>query len=146
MLLKNCLESLSWVSVKEGALLHELTYPTITLVGSTRFPDVWKEAARELSLLGWIVHTVHLFGHQEGIDMNGSIKRMLDAQYLQKIDASHAILVLNKDGYIGLGAWDEIFYAIAKRKEIYFLEPLSDECRKEYMEVCLLECSDPVGV
>lgn len=109
------------------------SFRVVTLVGSTKFPDVWKEAQRELTMNGAIVHTVGLFGHQENIDMSGPLKRLIDRVYLQKIQQSTDILVLNKDGYIGLGAWDEIFYAIAHEKSIYFLEPLSDECLKRVM-------------
>ena len=105
---------------------------TVTLVGSTKFPEVWKETQRLLTMKGAIVHTVGLFGHQENIDMNGSLKRLLDKVYLQKIRESESILVLNKDGYIGNGAWDEIFYAIACRKSIYFLEPLSPVCFEHF--------------
>ena len=116
---------------------------TVTLVGSTKFPEVWIETQRELTLHGAIVHTVGLFGHQEKIDMNGPIKRMLDRVYLQKIRQSNCILVLNKNGYIGLGAWDEIFYAIAQQKGIYFLEPLSTNCLKLLWNLIVDNCSFP---
>lgn len=112
---------------------------TITLVGSTRFPKIWKEKQRELTLAGYIVHTVGLFGHQEGLDMSGPEKKLLDRVYLKKIFLSDAILVLNVDGYIGLGAWDEIFYAVAQRKEIRFLNPIVGEIKDAFVELCRLE-------
>lgn len=119
---------------------------TVTLVGSTRFPDLWIEAMRNLTLDGNIVHTVGLFGHQEDLDMKGPTKKMLDRIYLKKIYQSDAIFVLNKDDYIGMGAWDEIFFAIAHGKEIIFLEPLRGALKDDFLEVCRLEGWDLVGI
>jgi hypothetical protein len=118
---------------------------TITLVGSTRFPEVWAKAMRDLTIAGNIVHTVGLFGHQEDLDMNSPLKRLLDRVYLKKIRQSDKIFVLNKDGYIGMGAWDEIMYAIAQDKEIVFLEPLSSELKDDFLELCRLEGWEIIG-
>lgn len=113
-------------------------YPTITLVGSTKFPEIWIAAQRALTLAGCIVHTVGLFGHMEGIDMSGPTKKMLDRMYLQKILTSDGIVVLNKDGYIGLGAWDEICFALAYGKLISFMEPVR-VCSDELIALARIE-------
>lgn len=128
----------STMSEKGEVLRREITYPTITLVGSAKFPNVWKKAEYKLSLSTWIVNTVHPLKRREGIYIHGP--------NFQRIDASLAILVLNKDGYIGLDTWDEIFYAIAQGKHIDFLEPLSEECEQAYSEICSLECSDTTNM
>lgn len=61
----------------------------ITLIGSTRFADEYTRMTRELTLQGHIVISVGLFGHQEGLDMDGKdapVKEMLDELHLRKID------------------------------------------------------------
>lgn len=117
--------------------------PVITLVGSTKFPKLWHQAMKDWTLRGYIVHTVGLFGHQEGIDMSGNVKRMLDKIYMRKIELSDAILVLNEDyagkPYIGMGAWDEIFYAIALNKRAVFSKPLKGACKDDLLDLCKLE-------
>jgi hypothetical protein len=70
--------------------------PTVvTLCGSTRFPEAFIEATKKETLEGKIVISVGLFGHQEGIDMGGPTKAMLDQLHFRKIDISDEILVLN---------------------------------------------------
>ena len=119
--------------------LRNTNFPIVTLVGSTRFPELFEEANKELTRLGWIVFSVTEYGHLNGMDMSGPIKKQLDMLYLKKIDLSDAIFVLNKDQYIGLGAWDEICFAISRRKTIYFLERLNDTCREYFKKVTQLE-------
>lgn len=102
---------------------HNL-FPTVTLVGSTKFPELFLKYAREFTLRGYLVHTVHLFGHQEGMNMRGDTKKLLDKMYLQKIYVSDEIFVINPNGYIGLGACDEIHFAAAHNKNITFMEPV----------------------
>lgn len=70
--------------------------PTIvTLCGSTRFADAYIKATRDETLQGKIVISVGLFGHQEGLDMGGETKKMLDELHLRKIDMADEILVIN---------------------------------------------------
>lgn len=113
--------------------------PIITLVGSTKWPDLWLQYQSSLLLAGYIVNTVGLFGHHTGLDMAGPDKKLLDRVYLKKIIMSDSILVLNHQGYIGLGAWDEIFLAIAYRKMIKFIEPVNEDCLKMISTLCTLE-------
>lgn len=67
----------------------------VCLCGSTRFKDEYEKAYRDETLDGKIVLTVGLFGHHEGIDMDGPIKAMLDQLHLVKIDLASEILVIN---------------------------------------------------
>lgn len=67
----------------------------VCLCGSTRFADAWRDANRVETLAGRIVLSVGLLGHEEGIDMNGPIKAMLDQLHLRKIDLADEVLVLN---------------------------------------------------
>ena len=122
-------------------MVIDYEYPVVTLVGSTRHRDTWIAAQRGLTLAGCIVHTVGLFGHCENLDMAGPTKKMLDKMYLKKIEMSHGILVLNKDGYIGLGAMDEISFAFANDKLVSFLEPLNTETASDMLTIAQRENS-----
>lgn len=71
----------------------------VTLCGSTRFKSDFEAAARDETLAGKVVLSVGLFGHQDGIDMTGQVKKDLDTLHLDKIDMSDEILVLNTPCY-----------------------------------------------
>jgi hypothetical protein len=101
--------------------------PIITcLCGSTRFMDTFLAAQRSETLAGKIVLSVGLFGHQEGIDMGGPVKAMLDQLHLKKIDLADEVLFLNVDGYIGESTRRELAYARSLGKVIRFLEPTTE--------------------
>jgi hypothetical protein len=109
---------------------HE--FPVITLCGSTRFKDEFFEVQKRLTLDGYIVISVGLFGHAgdqevwESMD-EGTImktKEMLDDMHKRKIDMSDGIFVINVGGYIGSSTRSEIEYAMAAGKKIEYLEPV----------------------
>lgn len=58
----------------------------VTLCGSTKFRADFERVMAEETLAGNIVISVGLFGHETGMDMNGSTKRMLDQLHFRKID------------------------------------------------------------
>lgn len=95
----------------------------VTLCGSTRFGDAYRDALREETLAGRMVFSVGLLGHAEGIDMSGPVKAALDELHLAKIDASDEILVLNVGGYVGESTRREIAHAVATGKRVRYLEP-----------------------
>jgi hypothetical protein len=94
----------------------------VCLCGSTRFKDAFEQASREETLKGRIVLSVGLFGHLEGLDMNGDTKKMLDALHKRKIDLADDVLILNVGGYIGQSTRGEIEYAKKNSKQIRYLE------------------------
>lgn len=98
----------------------------VCLCGSTRFMDAYIKAQRDETLKGHIVLSVGLFGHNEGLDMSGPTKKMLDELHFDKIDMAHEILVLNVGGYIGQSTRNEINHATATGKKIRYLEPLEN--------------------
>lgn len=99
-----------------------LNPPVVCLCGSTRFKDAFDSALRAETLAGKVVLSVGLFGHLEGLDMDGETKKMLDALHLRKIDMSDEVLILNVGGYIGNSTRNEIEYASRKGKRVRFLE------------------------
>ena len=101
-------------------------YEVVTLCGSTKFKDDFIKAQEELTLNGYIVLTVGLFGHADNkynSVITSEIKTMLDDMHKRRIDLSDFIYVINKNGYIGESTKSEIEYAIATGKAIVFMYP-----------------------
>lgn len=105
-------------------------YKVITLCGSTRFKEQFIEKQKQLTLAGYIVISVGLFGHSgdqevwDGMD-EGTASRtkiMLDDMHKRKIDMADAIYVINVGGYIGESTKSEIEYAKRNYKGVYYLE------------------------
>lgn len=98
-------------------------YKVITLCGSTKFKNEFMQAQKELTLKGYIVISVGLFGHADkeyDKVITDSIKVMLDDMHRKKIDMSDEIMVINKDGYIGRSTRNEIEYARLQGKKINY--------------------------
>ena len=107
-------------------------YPVVTLCGSTKFKDWYIKVQKELTLKGYIVLTVGIFGHSgdnevwENMD-EGTLtktKEMLDDMHKRKIDMSDEIFVINVGGYIGQSTKSEIEYAISNNKKVSYLEDI----------------------
>lgn len=94
----------------------------ITLCGSTRFKDLFFEAARDLTLQGWIVLMPGVFGHADNFEWTDEQKKNLDELHLEKIRMSNAVFLLNKGGYIGESTRKEIEYAASLKIPIYKYE------------------------
>ena len=75
-------------------------YPVITLCGSTRFKEQFLEAQKRLTLAGYIVISVGLFGHSGDDEVwSEGTKEMLDDMHKRKIDMADGIYVINVGGY-----------------------------------------------
>jgi hypothetical protein len=98
-------------------------YKVITLCGSTKFKDDFIRVQKELTLQGYIVISVGLFGHSGDDEVwTEGTKEMLDDMHKRKIDMADEIFVINKNGYIGESTKGEIEYAIKTGKEVNYLE------------------------
>lgn len=105
-------------------------YKVITLCGSTRFKEQFMEAQKRLTLAGYIVISVGLFGHAgdqevwDGMDEGtlSKTKEMLDDMHKRKIDMADEIYVINVGGYIGDSTRSEIQYAEAHGKPVRYYE------------------------
>lgn len=76
-------------------------YKVITLCGSTRFKDEFLRVQKELTLKGYIVISVGLFGHSGDNEvLADGVKEMLDDMHLAKIDMADEIFIVNPGGYI----------------------------------------------
>ena len=104
-------------------------YRIVTLCGSTRFKEEFLKAQKDLTLAGYIVLSVGLFGHSgdaevwEGMseDTLTKTKEMLDDMHKRKIDLSDEIFVINPGGYIGTSTASEIDYALRTGKTVRYL-------------------------
>ena len=100
-------------------------YTVVTLCGSTRFKDAFLEAQKRLTLDGYIVISVGLFGHSGDDEVwTEGTKKMLDDMHKRKIDMADEIFVINVGGYIGSSTRSEIKYAKAHNKPVRYLEPV----------------------
>lgn len=110
-------------------------YPVVTLCGSTKFKNEFVQIQKELTLKGYIVISVGLFGHSgdeevwEGMDEDTLTKTkiMLDDMHKEKIDMADEIFVVNPNDYIGDSTWSEICYAYMTDKRIDSMNPIDLE-------------------
>lgn len=107
-------EPLAW-AISANKEVHRLT-----LCGSTRFRDEYELWNKRLSLAGFLVYSVAGFMHS-GDTFTDEEKARLDQIHLAKIDHSHAIVVLNVNGYIGDSTRREIAHAESSGKAVYYL-------------------------
>ena len=94
---------------------------TIVLCGSTKFKNDFIRVNKELTLQGYIVLSVGLFGHL-GDAINEEQKIQLDELHKRKIDLADEVYIINKNGYIGDSTKSEIAYAIMRGKTIRYME------------------------
>ncbi len=100
-------------------------YKVVTLCGSTKFKEDFLAAQKELTLKGYIVISVGLFGHSGDNEVwTEGTKEMLDDMHKRRIDMSDEIFVINKNGYIGSSTRSEIEYAEKTGKKVNYLEPI----------------------
>jgi len=94
----------------------------VTLCGSAKFEDLFKEWNEKLTLQGHVVFSLAVYPSDKNDNKNWYTpeqKAALDEAHKNKIDASDAILVINPDGYVGESTLSEIEFAIEKGKKIY---------------------------
>lgn len=89
-------------------------FPVITLCGSMRFFEAMLTIARDLTAKGFIVLAPFVIAETP------ELKTMLDAMHRCKIDKSSAIYVVDIDGYTGPSTKQEIAYALARGKAVYY--------------------------
>ena len=81
------------------------------------------EVQKRLTLEGYIVISVGLFGHSGDNEVwQPGTKEMLDDMHLRKIYLADEIFVINVGGYIGESTRHEITYAEKTGKKVNYLE------------------------
>jgi hypothetical protein len=95
----------------------------ITLCGSTRFREQFREIERKLTMEGKIILPPAFYGKAEGLEYSPEMANILWELHLDKINISDGIYVINHEGYIGESGKKEIEYAKEHGKFIrYYLE------------------------
>jgi hypothetical protein len=110
-----------------------------TICGSAKFEPLWHEWNKRLGLMGHISYSLMTFPSIEDSKSwyTEDEKWTLDLAHLAKIEESDAILVLNKDGYVGESTAREIKWARIRNKFIYWLEGHEDEYRDDNISVLM---------
>lgn len=101
----------------------------ITLCGSARFEEQFKEVNERLSLAGHVVYSLAVYPSDKGGKdwYTDQQKAMLDQVHLDKIDASDAVYAIAPGGYIGESTAREIAYARKQGKKLLCAYPLSEK-------------------
>ncbi|SRR5580765_2030738 len=96
-----------------------------TICGSSKPEQEWHEWNKKLGLAGHIAYSLATFPSIEGekVWYTPEQKETLDLGYLLKITNSDAVLMLNKDDYLGESSLRELKWARMNDKEIFWLEP-----------------------
>jgi len=92
----------------------------ITLSGSTKFREQFREVERKLTMDGKIVLPPAIYGKAEGIEYSPELAKHLWDLHLDKIDISDGIFVIDVDGYMGKSTQKEIDYAKNKGKFVKY--------------------------
>ena len=101
----------------------------VTLCGSTRFWEAFRDQGLKLTLEGKIVLSIGICAPDSMVLANPESedgkrqKSMLDDLHKAKIDLSDEILVLNVGGYIGNSTRGEVRHALQTGKLVRWLEP-----------------------
>jgi hypothetical protein len=93
-----------------------IKHRVITICGSMRFYTQMITIAEKLTVQGYIVLMPF-------VTKDGVLDANLDEMHLAKIDMSSCIFVVNCYAHIGASTRNEILYAIAHRKQVYYLYP-----------------------
>ena len=113
------MEKLTPQLVKEH-YMREDNY-TVTLCGSTRFKNDFSQVNLWLTLMGCSVYSVSSFPQVEAMVFSREQKELLDRVHKNKIFCSHAIFVIDVNGYIGESTRSEIEYAKSEGCKVYYL-------------------------
>lgn len=102
----------------------------ITLCGSAKFEPLFHTLNLVLTLNGHVVHGMSAYPSVMGDKSfyTPEQKARLDEMHLRKIDASHAIVVINHGAYIGESTLKEVRYAWSQRRHIIALESWGEGC------------------
>lgn len=96
-------------------------YVIVTLIGSTRFVELFRKIEEELSLKGYLVFTPSVFS-QSGVRPLCGVdnKKILDKAALAKIARSEIVFVIDELEYIGDSTKRQIDFAKLLNKPVLY--------------------------
>ncbi|TMW71063.1 hypothetical protein [Alteribacter natronophilus] len=92
----------------------------ITLCGSTKFKDAFREMEKKLTLQGHAAISLGFFEQSEGVAITPEQEAMFEKIHLRKIDLADEIFVIDVDGYVGKSTANEIHYAKSRGKAVNY--------------------------
>lgn len=104
----------------------EISYPIITLCGSTKFKDTFESVAKIYTLNSFLVWMPEVWEHA-GDKVDEHEKLRLNDVHRAKIKRSDSIFVINVGGYIGESTRNEIKYAESLGIPVGYYEPINKE-------------------
>ena len=120
----------------------------ITLCGSMKFEQAFKEWNERLTMAGHICFTVSVYPSDKDNNKDWYTpqqKARLDQAHKEKIVASQAVLVINPGAYIGESTAQEIACARFHKKIVLFTCPTQDMAYNERMICSHQGCFDPIS-
>lgn len=104
----------------------------VALIGSARFEQDWIDANKELTLLGHVVYSLGAFPSQQSGKnwYNDQQKVMLDMVHLRKVHESDAVVLLDRDGYVGESTFRELTYSYVFDKVVVSANSLEFDYKK----------------
>ena len=100
-------------------------YKIITLCGSIKFKEDFLREQTRLTMEGNIVLCPNFFNDLNQTKLTAETIQMLGEMHKQKIDMSHEIFVINKNGYVGDNTESEIKYATNVGKKVVYMENIN---------------------
>lgn len=98
-------------------------YPTIAIIGSTKYAKQFKTSAQYFQILGYVVLTTFIYDGIDGKPCSQAMQDMFEELGCQRIDMADEVFVINVDGYIGDSTKKELEYAKSIGKPIsYYTE------------------------
>lgn len=106
----------------------------LALIGSARFEQDWIKVNMALTLAGHTVYSLSVFPSQanmlemesEGAEhewYTSQQKTMLDLVHLAKIEESDAVVLINRDGYVGESTRREMLWCCVREKALLAINP-----------------------
>jgi hypothetical protein len=102
----------------------------ITLCGSTRFVQEFKDVERALTLMGKIPLPPAIYGKAEGLVYSEKLSKELFDLHLDKIKISDSIFVIDPDSKLGDSTTKEIEFAKKEGKSIKYYSKEKKEINK----------------
>lgn len=100
--------------------MEKKKHPVVTLCGSTRFKEEFHEVAEEFTKHGFVVLYPSCYNRDD--DNDPALKDTLVSVHKQMIGMSDAIIVINKNDYIGESTKSEIAFteSLGKKVVLYY--------------------------
>ena len=93
----------------------------ITLIGSTRFKDSFENVERILTLNDKVVLSPGVYLHTDSMEFSRDTKFRLNQLLKNKISLSHAVFVINENGYWGKSTASDICFSRNLEIPIYYV-------------------------